>query len=673
MLTFEDKVEMYFPIVFSRRIHPVSKDGFLSFVKKWWQASFTLACLMALFIPPALLWGSPQISPSPDDSIHYYLPEVHVVGERWRSPEDSISGSLVVASTADRSGRLDALLRDLQGVTVSTYGGAGSPSTISLRGSSPDQVLFLLDGVPLNTAQGGGIDLSLWPSQWIDRAEIFLSGGAITLGSRALGGAVNLIPKPPLPGTTVGLHTGSGETHGMDFSLDYGDTSSPLNLGLTGSISQGTGEFWYIDESRDSIALRRNTDHNNRALAARASLRCGPTVTTIDMGAIRSDRGAPGPTEFPTPDARLEDATGYLHVMARHPLPGSARGRTIAYLHTTSRHYYNPHPILYADDSHDNDALGFQQQVFLPWRSHHSTLLGLHLRKDCLHSTTDGDHERDNASLFIQDRLAYALGGTTLEMTPGLRAEWTQGLPTQLCPGIGLTLSPPGGRWLIRILGERTYRPPTFDDLFWPASAMAVGNPHLKPEVGTNLESGIVLYPNQTCRLGFQVYHREVRNLIQWTPGAGGTWRPHNLGRARMEGIETTASVTVPTPIRNLVLEGSTNYSLLIARDLTYTENKEFQLVRRPRHRANGSFIARIGTRIEAGLNIRYTGCRYTTPTNTKCLPSYLVTDIHAAFRPMAPITLAAEVSNITDQQYVDVRDFPIPGRTWQGSLIISL
>jgi len=46
------------------------------------------------------------------------------------------------------------------GVVVRDYGGFGQLKTISIRGSSNDQVVILLDGVRLNSPIGGGVDLT---------------------------------------------------------------------------------------------------------------------------------------------------------------------------------------------------------------------------------------------------------------------------------------------------------------------------------------------------------------------------------------------------------------------------------------------------------------------------------------------------------------------------------
>ena len=51
------------------------------------------------------------------------------------------------------------LLSSAVGVQVKRYGGLGSFSTVSIRGSTAEQVVVYLDGVPLNQAIGGGADV----------------------------------------------------------------------------------------------------------------------------------------------------------------------------------------------------------------------------------------------------------------------------------------------------------------------------------------------------------------------------------------------------------------------------------------------------------------------------------------------------------------------------------
>ncbi|MEP6766264.1 MAG: TonB-dependent receptor plug domain-containing protein, partial [Gemmatimonadaceae bacterium] len=55
---------------------------------------------------------------------------------------------------------LGELLQSVPGVVVTQTGGAGQSSRISIRGSSANQVLILVDGVPINSAISGAADLS---------------------------------------------------------------------------------------------------------------------------------------------------------------------------------------------------------------------------------------------------------------------------------------------------------------------------------------------------------------------------------------------------------------------------------------------------------------------------------------------------------------------------------
>lgn len=55
---------------------------------------------------------------------------------------------------------LSEIIEKEAGVQIRQSGGLGSFSTVSLRGSSSEQVVIYMDGVPLNEASGGGVNLA---------------------------------------------------------------------------------------------------------------------------------------------------------------------------------------------------------------------------------------------------------------------------------------------------------------------------------------------------------------------------------------------------------------------------------------------------------------------------------------------------------------------------------
>lgn len=78
---------------------------------------------------------------------------------------------------------------------IQDQGGAGQRKTLSLRGASPNSVLVLLDGVPLD-APGNAVDLSRLPIAMLERVEVMRGSGS-RYGPGAMGGVVNLVSKAP--------------------------------------------------------------------------------------------------------------------------------------------------------------------------------------------------------------------------------------------------------------------------------------------------------------------------------------------------------------------------------------------------------------------------------------------------------------------------------------------
>ncbi|MFI5324569.1 MAG: TonB-dependent receptor, partial [Thermodesulfobacteriota bacterium] len=91
------------------------------------------------------------------------LEEVVVEGTPEEPPLDYPSAFSTVIDLQDFQGEYNTaseILSFSPGVVVRDYGGFGQLKTMSIRGSSNDQVVILLDGVRLNNPLGGGVDLS---------------------------------------------------------------------------------------------------------------------------------------------------------------------------------------------------------------------------------------------------------------------------------------------------------------------------------------------------------------------------------------------------------------------------------------------------------------------------------------------------------------------------------
>jgi iron complex outermembrane receptor protein len=141
--------------------------------------------------------------------------------------EDRAASASVI--TPDRTPRaaesVPQLLSEQSGVSITRLGGMGSTSTVSLRGSTSNQVLVYVDGVPFNTATGGGVDLGAIPLGDVDRIEIYRGMSPIAFGASGIGGVVSITTAVPKD-NRLELEVGGGS-----FGTAYGDARAAWNRG----------------------------------------------------------------------------------------------------------------------------------------------------------------------------------------------------------------------------------------------------------------------------------------------------------------------------------------------------------------------------------------------------------------------------------------------------------
>ena len=80
-----------------------------------------------------------------------------------------------------------------EGMAVTSYGGESSIATIRIDGSTAEQTLVLVNGLPANQGCLGQVDLSFFPTAGIERIEISHGPLSALYGANALGGVVNII------------------------------------------------------------------------------------------------------------------------------------------------------------------------------------------------------------------------------------------------------------------------------------------------------------------------------------------------------------------------------------------------------------------------------------------------------------------------------------------------
>jgi outer membrane receptor protein involved in Fe transport len=173
------------------------------------------------------------------------MPQVVVSATRSgesRRLDQPLSLSLLELSVADvgRGTVAADLLRDLPGVHVQqTSAGQGA---VVLRGLIGNQVLLLVNGVPLNNGtyrDGPGQYLATIDPESIERIEVIRGPASVLYGSDAQGGVVNVLTKShSFLGSRSVRFSGKASTANSGYRgrISAGYEGSRLRLGLGGSL-----------------------------------------------------------------------------------------------------------------------------------------------------------------------------------------------------------------------------------------------------------------------------------------------------------------------------------------------------------------------------------------------------------------------------------------------------
>ena len=218
------------------------------------------------------------------------------VAENRARQDDAASSSLITSSRTPRSAEdLPQLLSELPGVSVTRLGGLGSMATLSLRGSSADQVEVYFDGVPLSPASGGGVDIGLIPVVDLESIEVYRGMSPIGFGTSAMGGIVSLSSATPT-NSGVRAYAGGG-SFGTGFAGVQGRWAGN-NLRALASVNGlgSAGDFTYANDNATRLHHQRRHHQPPPEQCPWPSRRPGPRCRAVAWAATDL-----GHSQFPSP------------------------------------------------------------------------------------------------------------------------------------------------------------------------------------------------------------------------------------------------------------------------------------------------------------------------------------------------------------------------------------
>ncbi len=523
---------------------------------------------------------------------------------------------------------------------ASTYieqrGAGGAQADSSIRGSSFDQTLVLINGLRVNDAQSGHHNLDLpVPMDGMSGIEILHGAGSTLYGSDAIGGVIDFVTAAP-QATSLRLRSGVGS---------FGENDQAF----IGSISHPKWSEQIAGDRNFSTGFIPDRDYRNEN--GSSETRWKTVLGESDILVAGSDR-AFGADQFYGNYNSWERTKGWFASM-RQEL-GDKTSAAFGYRrHTDIFVLLRDNPAVYKNQHIDQSWQGaLRRSEHLGAKS--SLFYGLEGDGDSIESNNLGRHGRNWGAGYLDADLQWK----KISLTAGLRQEIISGGYNVTSPTLAASY------WLgssvkVRAAVGYGFRLPTYTDLYY-SDPSTIGNPNLKPESAWNYEAGADWFVGSTSYLSLTGFYSRQHDAIDYVrPNADSSWQANNLTDLSYSGVET-AWTWQPTSREQLklawtFLSGAQQALHGLQSEYVFNypvNNAVFEWTAEP---VRGYMLHN-----RVGVTQRYQK------------DAYPVWDVAIA-RERGHIHPYVQMSNLSNTGYQEIEGVPMPGRSFTGGVEILL
>lgn len=560
-------------------------------------------------------------------------------------------GRTVDVVTSGEMGRSGAqniadALTDLTSVDISNYGGPGATKNVRMRGSTSSQVLVSVDGRPVNSPRDGQVDLNNIPMDNIDRIEVVHGPGSSLYGSSAMGGIVNIITKnPPKKGQETELYSSFGTARTYVERMSQGARISKFSYLINGEYQSSQGFRPNSALSAKDCNLKLGYDPNDQ------------NNLNLNSGFYTSKLGTPGSINYFDPDDKQNTLRRFFDFNWSFKPDNGAIFSVKAYqnydrLEFLENNAQRSWETTNQKDIHATTVRGLDLQLNKQLTDTYRLISGFNYVKNLNDSTSTAKHEYALRAGYIENSLD--LFNNKLNLNLSARIDDYSNFGTEFNPSFG-ALFKPNNDIKFHGLISRSFRVPTFNDLYWPDSGDGLkGNPNLKPEKGLTEEIGFDIAINKRLNSGLTYYHSNYNELIQWSSDpVTFITQPENVSSAVIDGIELRNTIFI-TDRLDLMLD----YSYLIARD----DKTHKYLVYQPKDKIDSCLKYNDHKGLTVELKSQFTSTRFDDSSNTTKVKSFFIVGVSASKKFKNGLTWFTYIDNLLNRKYQVQFGYPMPG-----------
>ncbi len=549
---------------------------------------------------------------------------------------------------------LQEALQYLSGVDIRSRN-MTAQGDVSIWGSTFEQVLILIDGIPMRDPQTGHHQLNL-PIDLSQVQSIQLVKGAAAriYGANALAGAINIITKDP-GSTRASVQSFWGSNYEKDTvsGQTYLSNQQIVQIGFKKGASGHSISFRRLHTN----GYEYNTGVEQQGIFYRGNLRQPNQQWNWLGGYLNNQFGAKYFYAAPDDVDAIENVqtlfTGASAEIKQENITWTPR---LYYRYNYDKYtFIANHPEVY-QNRHFSTSAGAELNGNV--KNNWGYLgFGIESRADIIRSNNLGKHERVLNTVYVEQQFQLH---PHYQITAGLNAQVSPSYQPKIFPSFTFLYKKERGQFFIHSgAGSRL---PSYTDLYY-SDSKNVGNPNLTTEYGWTAETGVRY---QAAALQFQLsyFYRRVNNQIDFTKGYDNQidpnlWYPMNIGISQFGGVECQ----IKGNFQQLDLFQSEILSLtqwgIRSNFLTTTMNNNVYVSKYVYNQINQQNIVFLG--LQTGKHISHQLTYRSWQRSSQ--PMVHLLDWRTAFQ-LDEWSIFADLSNLTNQKYSFTGDVTMPG-TW--------
>lgn len=559
---------------------------------------------------------------------------------------------------------------------VKSYG-IGSLATLSLRGAASNHSNILWNGILLNSSANGLVDLSLFPTAFIDEASIQLGTSSLESASGGLGGAVN-------------VNSNFRNEEGRRLSIEqkwgsFGQNASQVSLYGGGKSWQSKSQFYrnkaannftYRDLAEPGFPEKKLQNASLNQLGLRQAFQYNLSEKEkleLELWYFNSERNLPSIFTVNNVIENQEDENfrllnSYLRYgeNSKFRLAVSALQNDINYRNEVA--------------GIDNQSSAKDFKSFMDYQHDFNNSWSVQGRLNFDYSELE--QKVQQSDLFRTNVSAYGYlekgFGQRFHAELSGRQEFVLDEEDAFLPNLELAYSLDNKKqFLLRTSLGKNWKFPNLNDLYWVPG----GNPDLKAERSKTADLSLEFIRRKQgqkihLETNLSLFKSEIENYIQWQPSALGYWQANNIGEVHIEGLSTQLKAQHKGLLKKTIwFDYAYTRSVQASKTRIYDESEGKQLIYIPEHKY--ALVAEFERRKWVlNYNLQFMGARYTSSDNREYLPIYLLSDLSLTknFRWLNhELNFTFAVLNLADVEYQAIEWRPMPGRSYQFTLSYRL